>query len=149
MNSENAPRVIIVDDVARNIQLIGTMLRSEGYVISAATSGAEALESIKMNPPDLVLMDIMMPDMDGFETCQILKREPESKKIPVIFLSALQEDADKVRAFDSGGVDYVTKPIQPGELIARVKTHLLIAQLQKKLEKKVSKIINCFGHFIN
>ncbi len=131
--------LLIVDDQPKNIQVIGTIIRGKGYLASFAQSGREALELVKQNPPDLILLDIMMPEMDGFETCRRLKENPETKNIPVIFLSALSDTMDKVQGFELGAVDYLTKPIQREEFLIRIQTHLEIQMHRKHLEEEVQK----------
>ncbi len=114
----------IVDDTPRNIQLLGTILSKEGFRISVATDGRQALAMAAGNPPDLILLDIMMPDMNGFEVCERLKSDPKTAPIPVIFLSAKTATEDKVKGFRLGGADYITKPFEVPEVLVRVRTHL-------------------------
>lgn len=116
--------IYIVDDDPITLRIQEKMLRDWGYKATPVISGREAVLAIKTNQPDLVILDINMPDMDGYEVCQALKREPLTAAIPVIFISAYNETAEKVRAFKSGGVDYITKPFQPDEVRARLATHL-------------------------
>lgn len=131
---QNKQRILVVDDTLKNIQVIGVILREKDYLISIASSGAMALKTLENTMPDLILLDIMMPDMDGYETCKQIKKNPNTKDIPIIFLSAITETLDKVKAFELGAVDYVTKPIEAKELLARVHTHLKIDSLQKELK---------------
>jgi len=130
------PTVFIVDDVVQNIQIAATALRDEGFVVSFATSGAEALERIPIVQPDVILLDVMMPGMNGFEVCQQLKSNPNVSAIPVIFLTALNDADSIVRGFTTGGVDYVTKPFNSSELVSRVRTHATLATLQRLLTEK-------------
>jgi len=116
--------ILVVDDVQQNIQVVGTMLREAGYSIMPATSGTAALQRVEKKKPDLILLDLMMPEMDGLEVCRRLKAEPSTKAIPVIFLTASNEMAHLVQGLKAGAVDYVTKPFNPPELLARVGTHL-------------------------
>lgn len=116
--------VLVVDDIPRNLQIVGTMLRNAGYAIMPATSGAKALEGVRVQLPDLILLDLMMPEMDGLEVCRRLKADPLTQAIPVIFLTASNEMEHLVQGFEVGAVDYVTKPFNPPELLARVRTHL-------------------------
>lgn len=116
--------ILVVDDVPQNIQVVGTLLRESGYSVMPATSGAAALQRVQKKVPDLILLDLMMPDMDGVEVCRHLKADPATRAIPVIFLTASNEMNHLVQALESGAVDYVTKPFNPPELLARVKTHL-------------------------
>ncbi len=136
MQQEEGQQILIVDDKPKNLQVIGTILRENGYLFSIARNGKKALEIIKQNPPDLILLDIMMDEMDGFETCRHLKNDPDTLDIPVIFLSALADIESKVKGFTIGAADYVTKPFQAEEVLARVKTHLALYSLQKRLEEK-------------
>jgi two-component system, sensor histidine kinase and response regulator len=117
-------RVLIVDDITKNLQVVGTILRQAGYSVTPATSGAEALEGLREQLPDLILLDLMMPEMDGLEVCRRLKADPLIQPIPVIFLTASNEMEHLVKGFEVGAVDYVTKPFNPPELLARVRTHL-------------------------
>ncbi len=116
--------VLVVDDQVRNIQVVGTILTQEGFEVIPATSGAQALQRISARIPDLVLLDVVMPEMDGFEVCRRLREHPDSANIPVIFVSAANDSASIVRGFESGGVDYVSKPFNKAELLARVRTHV-------------------------
>jgi putative two-component system response regulator len=138
MLSENFHQtILIVDDNPENILLLGEILKSK-YNVKAATTGKKALEILwKNNPPDLVLMDVVMPGMDGFEVCKLLKGRASSQNIPVIFVTALGESLDETKGFDIGGVDYITKPFQPSTVLARVKTHLTLHDQNRVLEEKV------------
>lgn len=137
MNMEHKALILIVDDVAQNIQVLGQVLDREGFSIMAASNGTEALKIVEKRRPDLILLDVMMPEMDGYETCSHLKSNPASASIPVIFLTAKVETEDIAKGFEFGAVDYVTKPFQAVELLARVRTHLEITQLRFSLEQKV------------
>jgi PAS domain S-box-containing protein len=139
MNNYNKKnnRILVVDDLLKNIQVVGKILRDQGFLVSVAQSGKDALTIVKKNLPDLILLDIMMPEMDGFETCKHLKSDEHSKNIPVIFLSALSETKDKVKGFKIGAVDYVTKPIETEELLSRIDLHLTVKSLKENLEKQV------------
>ena len=131
----DAPNILVVDDTPANLELLTGMLKDKHYRIRAATSGDLALQAAGSNPPDLILLDINMPGMDGYEVCRRLKSDAKLKDIPVIFLSALSEPMDKVKAFGAGGVDYVTKPFQFEEVCARVETHLRLRRMQLELER--------------
>ena len=133
-------RILVVDDENENIKLIGTILYDKGYLVSIASNGSQALEFIEQNLPDLILLDVMMPDMDGFETCRSLKKNPVTKNIPLIFLTALTNTVDKVRGFKAGAVDFLTKPIEPEEMLVRISTHLKIKDLHLQLEKANSEL---------
>jgi DNA-binding response OmpR family regulator len=130
------PKVLIVDDTPENIQvLMGTL--KDAYAIVAAINGEKALKMAAADPrPDLILLDIMMPGMDGFEVCQRLKADTNTQDIPVIFLSALDDTVNKVKGFEMGAVDYISKPFQPEEVIVRVNTHLTINRLKQSLAEK-------------
>ncbi len=127
--------ILIVDDTPANLRLLSEMLRDEGYRVRPVASGKMALSAAAADPPDLVLLDINMPEMKGFDVCRQLKHDPSLSEIPVIFISALTEALDKVQAFGSGGVDYVTKPFQFEEVAARVETHLVIRDLQRRMSQ--------------
>ncbi|HIK14932.1 MAG TPA: PleD family two-component system response regulator [Leptolyngbyaceae cyanobacterium M33_DOE_097] len=132
----NQGNILLVDDTPANLDLLTRMLTRKGYTVQAVNSGKKALALVELAPPDLVLLDISMPDMDGYEVCQHLKANPKTREIPVIFISALNEVSDKIRAFDVGGVDYITKPFRVAEVIARVATHVTIRRLQKELQQQ-------------
>ncbi len=127
--------LLIVDDTLENLRLLSRMLAEEGYRVETASSGARALATAQANPPDLVLLDIKMPEMDGYEVCAALKADERTREIPIIFLSALDETYDKVKAFTSGGVDYIIKPFQFEEVLARVETHIALMNLQRQLQQ--------------
>jgi signal transduction histidine kinase len=128
MNEPAVPfaSVLVIDDTIENLRLLSNLLGEQGYEVRAVTSGRQALRAVEHDPPDLILLDIAMPEMDGYEVCRRLKAQDRSKDVPVIFITASTETADKVLAFDTGGVDYVTKPFQFEEVLARVKTHLAL-----------------------
>jgi len=126
--------IMAVDDQPANLKLLEDLLSQQGHLVRSFPRGRLALEAAARNPPDLVLLDIDMPEMSGFKVCELLKSDEKLAAIPVIFLSALSDASDKVRAFQCGGVDYVTKPFQVDEVQARVQTHLKIHQLQKELQ---------------
>jgi len=130
------PRVLIVDDTPENIQILMGTLKDQ-YAIVAAINGEKALRMAAAEPtPDLILLDIMMPGMDGFEVCSRLKADPDTRDIPVIFLSALDDTANKVKGFATGAVDYISKPFQPEEVHVRVNTHLTMSRLKRSLAEK-------------
>src|SRR5437667_4941915 len=126
--------IMVVDDQPANLKLLEVMLRREGYDVRSFPRGRLALTAAAQNPPDLILLDINMPEMNGYEVCEQLKARQELSRIPVIFLSALSETEDKVKALRSGGVDYITKPFQVDEVQARVETHLELHRLQRALQ---------------
>lgn len=125
--------LLVVDDTPDNLRLLSTMLEEQGYKVRKVINGALALRTVSQAPPDLILLDIDMPQMNGYEVCQQLKSDPKIATIPVIFLSALDDTSDKVKAFSVGGVDYITKPFQVAEVLARVQNQLRIRALSKQL----------------
>src|SRR5829696_1085529 len=126
--------ILIVDDETTNLATLSEYLEAAGFEVLAAQDAASGLSIVERARPDLILLDVLMPGLDGFETCRRLKVADRIQDIPVIFMTALTETADKVAGFEVGGVDYVTKPFQVEELLARVKTHLALRQLQHQLE---------------
>jgi len=142
MNQDTAPvaSVLVVDDGIDNLRLLSDWLGAHGYDVRAVTSGRQALQAVEHDPPDLILLDITMPEMNGYEICRRLKATDRSKDVPVIFLTSLTATADKVRAFDAGGVDYITKPFQFDEVLARVKTHVALRRAQAALADSYSRL---------
>jgi len=134
MNEEQAS-IMVIDDTPANLELLQEMLQAKGYRVLSFPSGKLALSAAAKQHPDLILLDIRMPEMDGFEVCERFKADEALKDIPILFISALSETEDKVKAFSVGGLDYVTKPFQFEELHARVKTHLRMRKMQIELEK--------------
>ncbi len=139
--------VLIVDDTPENLQVLGDMLEQDGYEVLVSTNGPDALDNaMSAPPPDLILLDIMMPDMDGFEVCRLLKASSKTQGIPVIFISALDMPEQKVKAFREGAVDYVTKPFQSEEVLARVNTHIQLKlhreNLQLLVEQRTAELAN-------
>jgi phosphoserine phosphatase RsbU/P len=134
-----------VDDTPANLQVLAGMLKDRGYKVRPVPGGKLALSAARRDPPDLILLDINMPEMNGYEVCEHLKADDDLKGIPVIFISALTEQLDKVKAFANGGVDYITKPFQMEELHARVETHLKLRRLQVELELTNSKLAMANG----
>lgn len=122
--------ILIVDDNPQNLQFLGKLLATSGYSLCIAQNGLEALEFVKTKLPDLILLDVMMPKMNGYDVCKRLKSQQSFKHIPVIFLTARTEPDDIVKGFEVGGVDYVTKPFNSVELLARVKTHVELKMLR-------------------
>jgi len=131
-------KILAVDDTSASLRLLTDLLKEEGYEVRSAISGELALRAAASNPPDLVLLDIRMPGMDGYEVCRRLKAEPATRDVPVIFVSAVTETDEKVRGFEMGAVDFVTKPYQRDELMARVRTHLELHRLRNHLEDLVA-----------
>jgi len=140
VSSADPADILIVDDTLANIQVLSGMLKQQGYKVRPVLDGKTALKAAETNAPDLILLDITMPDMDGYEVCTRLKENPKLNHIPVIFISALTEPLDKVRAFTVGGVDYITKPFQLEEVRVRVENHLRLANLQHQIEN--------YNHFL-
>lgn len=134
MNQNEKSFILIVDDSLANLQVLGTMLKDNGFNVVAAKNGFEALDFVKKKQPDLILLDIMMPEMDGFETCMKLKQKDATKNIPIIFITALAKTADKLKAFEVGGVDYIFRPFVEEEVLARVDVHLKLKKAMEKLE---------------
>jgi serine phosphatase RsbU (regulator of sigma subunit) len=132
--AESLGDILVVDDMPSNLRLLSQTLAEKGYGVRTVTSGPRALESARTSPPDLILLDVRMPDMDGYEVCAKLKKDQRTAQIPIIFISALDQVEDKVQAFQFGGVDYITKPFQVEEVLARTETHLSLRRLQESLE---------------
>ena len=126
--------ILIVDDTPKNIQLLGTILKNAGYKVNVATNGLQALSVLEKLKPDLILLDVMMPDLDGYETCKRIKEINHLKDIPIIFLTAKTQTEDIVKGFELGAVDYIVKPFNALELLARVKTHLSLKFNQEMLQ---------------
>lgn len=130
--------ILIVDDTPANLGVLVETLGAAGYRLMVAEDGEEALAQTVQTAPDLVLLDVMMPGLDGFETCRRLRAQPATADTPVLFMTALNETADKVRAFAAGGVDYITKPIEQEEALARVRTHLALRRLRRELADELA-----------
>ncbi|MCL1470212.1 hybrid sensor histidine kinase/response regulator [Argonema antarcticum] len=129
--------ILVVDDTPANLEVISEALTDAGYEVAIATDGDRALKQIQYSLPDLILLDVMMPGIDGFETCKRLKVNPQTCDIPVIFMTAFSDPENKVKGLNSGAVDYITKPFQEAEILARIKLHLQLRFLTKNLEEKV------------
>lgn len=129
--------ILIVDDNPNNLGVLNGILQKAGYTVRPAISGELALRAAQISPPDLVLLDIRMPQMDGYEVARRLQADPRTSSLPIIFISALQDPGDKVNAFSAGGVDYIVKPFQIEEVVARVETHLTLQRSHKELESRV------------
>ena len=140
MNSERlriqAPQILVVDDTPENLRLLVSLLTREGYLVRPAPNGNLGLSSARLKAPDLILLDIMMPDLNGFEVCMKLKQDETTRNIPVIFLTAVTDLEDKLQAFEVGGVDYITKPFREEEVLARVRAQLEIRELQRNLQEE-------------
>jgi PleD family two-component response regulator len=125
--------ILIVDDTPANLNVLSAILGKRGYRVRPAISGALALKAAQKAAPDLILLDVQMPSMDGYEVCRQLKRDPQTRDIPVIFISALDDVLDKVEAFQVGGVDYITKPFQIEEVLARVEHQIALHQQREAI----------------
>jgi two-component system, OmpR family, response regulator len=144
MNNESKPdtllpditqtNILIVDDFLENVRLLSTILEHNGYQTRKAISGSMALTAVEASPPSLILLDIRMPEMNGYEVCEYLKSNPKTAQIPIIFLSASEDVIDKGKAFQVGGADYITKPFHIEEVLARVKHQLTIITAQKTID---------------
>lgn len=135
-SDEGRPRALIVDDEPLNLELLGQELEGHGYQVDEARSGEEALRRTAEDPPDIILLDVMMPGMDGFEVCRRLKANAGTRDVPVIFMTALSDIEDKITAFETGGADYVTKPFQVEEVVARVGTHVELRRTARELVER-------------
>ena len=138
---EKKEKLLIVDDVAANIDILIAFLKDD-YMIAAARNGRRAVQVAEKTQPDLILLDIVMPEMDGYEVCRELKQRESTKNIPIIFITAVSEAMDEAKSFKLGGVDYITKPFSPLTVKARVKTHLALMASQKKLEQKNEALVH-------
>jgi len=149
-------RILVVDDTPANIQTVAAILKGQGYQLSVATNGKQALDVLEKIHPDLILLDVMMPELDGFETCQRIKGTEAWRDIPIIFLTAKTETTDLVKGFEMGAVDYVGKPFNAHELLARVNTHLTVDQLRRSLAGKNAELARAhalvrraFGRYVS
>jgi len=133
--------ILLVDDTPDNLRVLSAMLTNQGFEVRKALNGERAIASVKAASPDLILLDIKMPEMDGYTVCQRLKTDPETREVPIIFISALDDALDKVKAFSVGGVDYVTKPFQEIEVLARIEHQLRIQKLQRQLVEQNQELV--------
>ena len=132
--------LLVVDDTLENLRLLGDMLGEEGYEVRPVSNGRHALQAVEHDPPDLVLLDVNMPDMDGYEVCRQLRAKDPLKDVPVIFLTAWTDRAYMVKAFEVGGTDYVTKPFLFEEVLARVTTHLALRRARAALAERTERV---------
>ena len=131
--------ILIVDDEIPNLKLLAEFLGHAGYQVRSTEKPQLAIDSALAKPPALILLDVRMPEMDGFEVCKRLKQDERTRDVPVIFISALQDVQDRIRGFEVGGVDFISKPIQKEEVLARVRTHTELRNMQLNLERMVAK----------
>ncbi|HBL57146.1 MAG TPA: hypothetical protein DDZ80_00785, partial [Cyanobacteria bacterium UBA8803] len=141
INSSLKGNILVVDDTPANLNLLKRILSEQGYKVRCARNGQLALKAAQFSPPDLILLDILMPEMDGYQICSQLKADERTKDVPIIFISALHETFEKVKAFEAGGVDYITKPFQVKEVLARVENHLRLSQLSKQLLEQNARLV--------
>ena len=137
LGSNRKGSILIIDDEPASLKMLMSILTEHGYAVYPATEGELALQFVKNTLPDLVFVDVRMPGMDGYQVCRSLKSDPASQAIPVIFISSIDQVIDKVKAFRCGAVDYVTKPFDPEEVLARLETHISLRRLQNDLESVV------------
>ena len=140
-NEKLQDQILIVDDLPENVRLLSSLLSEQGYQVITATDGQMALSIVKSECPDLILLDIMIPEMDGYQVCHHLKSSEKTRHIPIIFLSGLDSEFDKIAAFKIGGADYITKPFFAEEVVFRVKTQLSIIQQQQKIQQLLNEQI--------
>jgi CheY-like chemotaxis protein len=134
--NDTTSTILVVDDIPSNLKLLFRALEKAGYKVLIVTSGEDALVSVTRHQPNLILLDVMMSGIDGFETCRRLKANETTRDIPVIFMTALSDAANEVKGFEMGAVDYITKPVQLDRVLARIKTHLTLRKLQCELHQK-------------
>jgi DNA-binding response OmpR family regulator len=145
MLKEESPLILVVDDNSENLRLLCGILEGYGHQTAMAKSGKDAIKFLEKEAADLVLLDIMMPDEDGLEVCRLIKKSITLKEIPIIFVTARVESEDIVRGFDAGGVDYITKPFNPSELLARVKTHIELKRARDEIKTLRGIVPVCAG----
>jgi signal transduction histidine kinase len=138
MPPASKPYILLVDDTEANLRVLGPLLRAEGWSVAAATRGEQALKLIAQRRPDLILLDVMMPEMDGFEVCRLLRANPETHDLTILFITALNDEENIVRGFREGAQDYIAKPFRQAELVARVRTHLALRQTTLRAEKQAA-----------
>jgi len=147
--------ILVVDDTPDNLRLLSAILTRKNYEVRKALSGAQAIASVKADAPDLILLDIKMPDMNGYEACAAIKADPNTQEIPIIFISALDDALDKVKAFEVGGADYIAKPFQEAELLVRIANQLHLRDLQFQLKARNEELIQSnqeleqFAHIVS
>jgi len=149
VNPQHAPRILVVDDNAQNVELLEAMLIPQGYEVTAAYDGLQALEMVKEASPDLIILDIMMPKMDGFEVARRLRQQEETRAIPILMVTALRELRDKIRGLESGADDFLSKPFNRIELLARVRSLLRIKQLHDELQAKNALLERVLNRYVS
>ncbi|MGB3491784.1 MAG: ATP-binding protein [Elainellaceae cyanobacterium] len=155
LENQTKKQILVVDDKPDNLRLLSAMLAHHHYDVRKALSSSRVIESVKADAPDLILLDIRMPEIDGYEVCTILKKDPKTRDIPIIFLSALDDILDKVNAFAVGGSDYITKPFQEAEVLARIENQLKIRELQCQLKIQNEELVRSnreleqFAHIVS
>ena len=137
---EKDPRILIVDDEPSNIMILRGFLEQHDFDVSVAMDGGQTMQILESCRPELILLDVMMPGMDGFELCRLLKEDKETADIPIIFMTSLSSVENKVSGFEAGGVDYITKPFQPLEVLARVHTHLTLQRQKMELKQAMAEL---------
>lgn len=139
LNNKNNHKgnILVVDDTPNNLRLLSAMLTSQGYEVRKALNGKMALTACRVVLPDVILLDINMPEMDGYQVCKALKSDSVTAEVPVIFISALDDVLDKVKAFDVGGVDYITKPFHGAEVISRIENQINLRLFQIQIQEKI------------
>ncbi|NJL68764.1 MAG: response regulator [Microcoleus sp. SM1_3_4] len=138
-NSQKKQQILVIDDTSTNLKLISDFLRESEFEVRVAKSGAQAMKLLETTKPDIIMLDVVMPEMDGFETCRLLKSSPQTRDIPVMFMTAVDDAASpsyKVKGLELGAVDYISKPIQLPEVLARIKTHLHLRYLTQQIEQQ-------------
>jgi two-component system sensor histidine kinase/response regulator len=133
--------ILVVDDTPVNLSVLSGMLTNQGFKVRKSLNGKGAIASVKAGAPDVILLDVRMPEMDGYEVCQLLRDDPDTRNIPIIFISALDDISSKIKAFESGGVDYITKPFQKEEVLARVENQIHLQRLQRQLMQQNEELV--------
>lgn len=147
MVNQRQPIILIVDDTPTNLSVLFNYLQQTNFKVLIAENGAKALQVVTHLKPDIILLDVMMPELDGFETCARLKADPDLADIPVIFMTALSDTVDKVKGLQLGAVDYITKPVEGEEVVVRIQTHLTMRRLQQDLEAQIAEL-DAFAHTV-
>jgi signal transduction histidine kinase len=154
LQPSETPQVLIVDDVRENVHRLSQLLIIHGYQVHGVTDGEAALKVVQTFLPDLILLDVLMPGLDGYEVCRRLKADDRTRDVPVVFLSALGQTEDKIKAFRAGGVDYILRPFQTEEVLARVNTHVTLRRLQRDLNRQIAELreqnaeLDAFAHTV-